>query len=96
MNNQKYNGWNNYQTWVTALWIDNVYGSYQYRCELVEQVKEEHEDEEEQENCLASSLKNWIEEQNPLADDASVFADLLNSALSKIDWNEIAENFLAE
>ena len=96
MENQKYNGWNNYQTWVTALWIDNDYGSYQYRCELVEQVKEEHEDEEEQENCLASSLKNWIEEQNPLADDASVFADLLNSALSEIDWQEIAENFLAE
>ena len=96
MNQKNYNGCKNYETWVTALWIDNDYGSYQYRCELVEQVKEEHEDENKRENCLASSLKDWIEEQNPLADDASVFADLLNSALSEIDWHEIAENFLSE
>ena len=96
MNNQKYNGWHNYETWVTALWIDNDYGSYQYRCELVEQVREEHEDKEKQENCLASNLKDWIESQNPLAENADLFTDLLNSALSEIDWQEIAENFLAE
>ena len=96
MNNKKYNGWNNYQTWATALWIDNDYGSYQYRCELVERVKEEHEEEEERQNCLAIILKDWIEEQNPLVDSASLFTDLLNSALSDIDWQEIAENFLTE
>ena len=96
MNDKKYNGWNNYQTWLTALWIDNDYSSYQYRCELVEQVKQEHEDENKRENCLSSNLKDWIESQNPLVDSASLFTDLLNSALSEIDWQEIAENFLAE
>ena len=96
MEHQKYNGWNNYETWVTALWIDNDYGTYQHRCELVEQVKEEQEDEDGRENCLASNLKDWLEDQNPLADNANVFTDLLNSALSKIDWHEIAANFLAE
>lgn len=96
MKNQTYNGWKNYETWVTALWIDNDYGSYQYRCELVEQVKEECEEQEERKNYLASVLKNWIEEQNPLADCANVFTDLLNSALSEIDWQEIAENYLSE
>ena len=45
MEHQKYNGWNNYETWVTALWIDNDYGTYQHRCELVEQVKNEQEAE---------------------------------------------------
>ena len=96
MNDNKYNGWNNYETWLTALWIDNDYSSYQYRCELVEQVKQEHEEEDERENCLASNLKDWIEEQNPLAESASLFTDLLKSALSEVDWQEIAENFLAE
>ena len=96
MNDKKYNGWNNYQTWLTALWIDNDYSSYQYRCELVEQVKQEHEDENKRENCLSSNLKDWIESQNPLVDSASLFTDLLNSALSEIDWQEIAENFLVE
>ena len=96
MKTKKYNGWNSYETWLTALWIDNEYSSYQYRCELVEQVKEEHEDEDERENCLAANLKDWIEEQNPLIESASLFSDLLNSALSEVDWQEIAENFLAE
>ena len=96
MHNKKYNGWNNYETWAVALWIDNDYSSYQYRCELAEQAKEEHEDEDKRENCLASGLRNWIEEQNPLTDSASLFNDLLNSALSEVDWQEIAENFLVE
>ena len=96
MNNKKYNGWNNYETWATALWIDNDYGSYQHRCELVARAKEEHEDEEERQDCLASNLKDWIESQNPLIEYASLFTDLLNSALSEVDWQEIAENFLIE
>ena len=53
MENKKYNGWNNYETWLTALWIDNDCGSYQYRCELVEQATEEHEENSDRENCLA-------------------------------------------
>jgi hypothetical protein len=96
MNDKKYNGWNNYETWLTALWIDNEYDSYQYRCELVEEVIEEHEDEDERKNCLASSLKDWIESQNPITESASLFTDLLNSALSEVDWQEIVENFLSE
>ncbi len=96
MNNKKYNGWNNYETWAAALWIDNDYGSYQYRCELVEQVKEEHSEESDRAYYLASVLQDWIESQNPLAENADFFTDLLNSALSEIDWQEIAENFLAE
>ena len=96
MKTKKYNGWNSYETWLTALWIDNEYSSYQYRCELVEQVKEEHEDEDERENCLAANLKDWIEKQNPLIESVNLFSDLLNSALSEVDWQEIAENFLAE
>lgn len=96
MNNKKYNGWNNYQTWVTALWIDNDYGSYQYRCELVKQVRNEHSEESDRAYCLASTLKGWIESQNPLAENADLFTDLLNAALAEIDWQEIAENFLAE
>jgi hypothetical protein len=111
MEDKKYNGWNTYETWLTALWaarfgyesshpkaaaIDNDYSSYQYCCELVEQVKAEHEDNHKRENCLALNIKNWIEEQNPITESSSLFTDLINSALSEVDWQEIAENFLAE
>jgi len=63
---------------------------------VTKERKEEHENEQKRQNCLASNLKDWIESQNPITESASVFVDLLNSALSQIDWQEIAENFLAE
>ena len=95
MNDNTYNGWKNYTTWVTALWIDNDYESYQHRCELAEQVKANHEDLDERIYCLAANIKDWIEELNPYQ-EADLFADLLNSALSEVDWHEIAENVLSE
>lgn len=83
-----YNGWANYETWAVALWIDNDCGSYEYRLELSRSAEDCHQ--------FADALKEWIESQNPLASDASAFADLLNAALGEVDWLEIAENFLSE
>jgi hypothetical protein len=96
MNDNNYNGWTNYETWVTALWIDNDQSSYYHRCSLAELVKKEHHEQSDRVGCLATSLKDWIEEMNPLADQANLFCDLLNAALSDVDWYEIAENFLSQ
>ena len=49
-------------------------------------------------------LKNWIDEDNPLsgdnvrhsADTAGLYTDLLNAALSEVNWREIAENWLED
>jgi hypothetical protein len=43
--NNNYNGWTNYETWVTALWIDNDQNSYNYRNELAEQARKEHKEQ---------------------------------------------------
>lgn len=37
-----YNGWKNYETWVTALWFGNEYGDYLEIQELVAEIKEEY------------------------------------------------------
>jgi hypothetical protein len=42
------------------------------------------------------SLFCFIEVLNPLTDGASMFTDLLNAALSEVDWHEIAEAFLED
>jgi hypothetical protein len=44
---------------------------------------------------LADEIREYIEEQNPIT-DASVFADLLNAALSEVNWSEVARHYLAE
>jgi hypothetical protein len=45
---------------------------------------------------LANSLKEMIEDGNPLASDASVYADLINASLSEVNWKEIANCLLDE
>lgn len=95
-----YNGWSNYETWNVALWIDNEPGSHRHARELAQEAwdgaragsvftREENAAQE-----LAEMLEEWNDGSNPLAGTSSMFADLLSSALSEVDWYEIAENFL--
>jgi hypothetical protein len=100
-----YNGWKNYETWNVALWIDNEQGSYSQRQEMAQDAWENAEGKRayasqtrlDRAKCLlADSLKDWIEEMNPLADSASLFSDLMSAALGEVDWYEIAENFLED
>ncbi len=96
-NEEGHNGWANYETWLTALWIDNDRGSYEHRRDLTCQIKDSYpDDEEKQAYELGDLLKDWISEQNPLSDQASLFVDLINAALSEVNWREIAVNFLSE
>ena len=86
----KYNGWNNYETWLVALWINNDQGTQ----ETVLDMARNCQNNEHERYDLSHQLKEWIEEQNPLNDNADLFSDLLNAALSEVDWYEIAESFL--
>jgi hypothetical protein len=93
---QGYNGWKNYETWVMALWIDNDQGSYTYARELRDEAHDTGGLRPKSE--LASMLQNWMEEEldDWSPDSASVFTDLLHAAFGEVDWYEIAENYLSE
>ncbi len=110
-NESGYNGWKNYETWVIALWLDNDYNTYTLMRGLamqsVEEVLEEQEldyqlSENRQKMVRKASYKisqiisEYIEENNPLASKASVYCDLLNSAIKEADFIEIAEHYLEE
>jgi hypothetical protein len=82
-----YNGWKNYETWAVALWIDNEQSSYNYARELLS-CGDDYE--------VVEALKDWIEDMNPLVDTATVFTDLLNAALSEVDWYEIVKIMRSE
>ena len=40
-------------------------------------------------------MSDWVEENNPVT-DATVYADLMNAAISEVDFVEIAESFMEE
>jgi len=82
-----YNGWRNYETWNVALWLDNDEGTYHY----VRELAEEHDSPYE----LGYAIQTYVEEFAPDL-GASMFADLLNAALSEVDYHAIATNVLGE
>lgn len=87
---EEYNGWKNYETWNVALWLDNDQGSQEMVLDMARNVK----DSETATVDLADQLKDMVEENNPLNDQSSMYTDLLNAAISEVDFMEIANNYL--
>jgi hypothetical protein len=90
---KRYNGWSNYETWCVHLWLTNEEGSYRYWKEEAERHRKE--DRESERSNLAEQIRSEMDEAAP-TEKASVFSDLLNAALSEVDWYEIADAFLEE
>ena len=87
--NSGYQGWKNYETWAVALWLDNEEGSYNTARQIVKEGLKDGGHISE----VANALKEFVEGQNPLSDQANLFSDLLNAALSEVDWLEVAEHY---
>lgn len=106
MSDAKYNGWTNYETWAVKLWMDNEAGSQGYWQDMAkdawEMTRENHPNRfmnhaDNARNELASSIKDAYEDENHpvfLASNGTVYADLLNAALSEVNWSEIAQSLL--
>mgnify|MGYP005821898669 CR=1 FL=1 len=80
---QTYSGWTNYETWCVNLWLTN------------ESDTEEHLRMLAQTNAglshRADCLKTYVQDMAPI-DEATMFVDLLRSALDNVNWREIVEN----
>ena len=76
-----HNGWTNYETWVTNLWIDGD----EYVTEIANGSGEVW--------ARVEALKEYVSESY-LGDDAvaSLATDLLNAAMSEVNWREIVES----
>lgn len=97
---QTYNGWKNYETWAVALWMDNEQGTadaYRERAQKIYANAETHYPFTKEENAIlafSEALKEEYEENTPTS--TGVYADLLNAALSEVNWYEIAKHYIDE
>ena len=99
-------GWTNYETWAVNLWLNNDRGSYEHWREQAREALSEAAEAGEAEAygetvgkhaacVLARRIREAVEEGAPEL-GATPYADLLNAALSAVDWVEIAEAFFED
>ena len=102
-----HNGYTNYETWAVHLWLTNDEATYNFCCSLAADALQDAETcphvregiwqpEEAPTYLLSDRLKEYVQEGSPLANAPSMYSDLLNAALSEVNWHEIAEAFLEE
>lgn len=81
-NNKTYNGWTNYPTWCAALWIENDERTYYYW-----RKQARSRDEYDVASELSEAFTSGIPEST-----TGVYQDLLQHALSEVDWSEIVQH----
>jgi hypothetical protein len=100
MNTQQYNGWTNYETWLVSLWMDNEEGSQNYWTEIAQECYDQSDEsrsstkEQQATYDLSKRMEEEHEENQP--ETTGLWADLINAALSEVNWYEIAEHYIEE
>ena len=80
-----YNGWSNRETWLVSLWLNNDPASYDLLRSACKKAGN------------AFSKAEWLESelQDEMCDlelEASLWSDLLGTALARVNWLEVIEN----
>ena len=87
-----YNGWKNYETWLTNLW----YGDYlsEYYLELFREGELTNPVEAENVKDIIESLifDCGVGVDGGYVPESGFIADLVNGAMSEVDWREIASH----
>lgn len=107
MQDETYNGWKNYPTWAVNLWLSNEEALYREAMGRVAAIATDAPNtpnvaegvwtvEQATRFDVANNFKEWVTDD--LAPDlgASFAADLLGYALGEVDWNEIADAWVAD
>jgi len=93
-----YNGWTNKETWLVALWIDNdgyAGGSLGVSEQADEIAEESMPADDDLLHEVTGKLADWLEERitEDLGEHKGLLADIVGTALGRVDWREIAEHY---
>lgn len=93
-----YNGWSNYETWAVWVWMDNNAGDQAAYAEMAAEVFENAKADKHftREERAALTLLEQIKDQheNNMPEIEGFAADLLNGAMSEVNWHEIAKHLV--
>lgn len=101
METKTHNGWTNYETWNIKLWMDNEANTQEYwRDRAINWLSISIADnvftkEERATLDLADEIRDEFNEGMPDL-GCSTYADLLNGAMSEVNWYEIAKSLIED
>lgn len=81
---ERYNGWRNVETWAVALHVMNDEGLYRQSLEAIS-------DASDRPTALKDTLEDIVFALIANIPGRAFIADLLQSALDRVDWTEIVE-----
>lgn len=92
MTDETYDGWTNYESWLVALWLDNEQGSQEQAREIATQAASDL--------AAGEAIKSLIEDDveavsgwGSAVPQNGMIVDLINAALSRVDWREVGAHF---
>lgn len=94
MADTKYNGWTNYETWLVNLWMDNEKGAQEYWRERAEECVAHTDDRHGAVAAFSNELEYLIEDQVSEKKLDGLLGDLMNAAVSAVNWDEIARHYI--
>ena len=80
-----YNGWKNYETWLVGLWFSDSYNEY-----FLEQFR----DGDLTQTVTGDDVREYVQDyvDNDINTENGFISDLVNGALSEVDWAELADH----
>jgi len=102
-----HDGFTNYETSTTHLWLNNTEETYRWcrlsasscreQAPVCAQVREEiWTVGQATRYLLAERIQKYVEAAMPSIETGTLYSDLLDSAISRVNWHEIADEFLGE
>ena len=93
MNTHKFNGWTNYETFTVNAWYQDL--SYLFE-DHIEDLSDEHDDKQDVLHTIAGWIEEHINEEVDLQVDnrGGFVGDLMNAALTEVDWLDLAEHYI--
>ena len=89
-----YNGWQNYETWLAGLYFEGIDWRDFVETVLLGEEEDEEITEDKKVAMLAKCLKDCVEDEADVAGLDGFLYGLLTSAISEIDFTELATAFL--
>jgi hypothetical protein len=90
-----YNGWTNYETWLTNLHFDDFTPIFQEDTEAgVYDKMDDDEILEEVAEYIQGYVNDYISEFKPTADN--FITDVIQSFINEVDWRDIASHYVGD